>query len=103
MFCYLRNNPKNVPELSRLGVRFSQLFAGHAARARPCLMKLVNDVIRWTTFVSRRLTCEQLVVQQPDLLLEDLLLDSPQRALHLLPPSHHVGQVTDLKTQSGRL
>ena len=41
-------------------------------------------------------TCEQLVVEQPDLVLEDLLLDSPQRALHLLPPRHHVGQVTNL-------
>ncbi len=40
------------------------------------------------------------MVEQPDLVLEDLLLDSPQRALHLLPPSHHVGQVTHLRSNS---
>lgn len=51
---------------------------------------------------SCRLTCEQLVVEQSDLLLEDLLLDFPQRALHLLPPSHHVGQVTHLRSDNNK-
>ena len=53
-------------------------------------------------FSSCGLTCEQLVVEQSDLVLEDLLLDFPQRALHLLPPSHHVGQVTHLRSNSNK-
>lgn len=85
---FLTCRPEKADGTHRLLARFTNMNAKF-------MWKLPHANLL-TVCSSHGLTAEQLVVKQSDLVLEDLLLDFPQRPLHLLSPSHHVGQVTNL-------